>query len=83
MIEFGPDLGKPLLLSLAFTVVGLLLFVFSLWVIEKLTPFSVRKEIEEDQNVAMGIIVGSLILGIALILAASLVDVSVSIGGGP
>jgi uncharacterized membrane protein YjfL (UPF0719 family) len=83
MIEFGPDLGKPLLLSLVFTVVGLLLFVFSLWVIEKLTPFSVRKEIEEDQNVALGIIVGSLILGIALILAASLVDISVNIVGGP
>jgi len=82
MIEFGPDLGKPLLLSLVFTVVGLLLFVFSLWIIEKLTPFSVRKEIEEDQNVALGIIVGSLILGIAIILAASLVDVSVSISGG-
>ena len=83
MIEFGPDLGKPLLLSLVFTVVGLLLFVFSLWVIEKLTPFSVRKEIEEDQNVALGIIVGSLILGIAIILAASLVDISVNIVGGP
>ena len=79
MIEFGPELVKPLVLSLVFTVVGIILFVASLWVIDKLTPFSVRKEIEEDQNVALGIVIGAVILGIAIILAASLLDVSVTV----
>jgi len=82
MIEFGPEIGKPLLLSVIFTVVGLILFVASIWVIEKITPFSLRKEIEEDQNVALGIVVGSMILGIAIILASTLIELNVTITPG-
>ena len=37
--------------------------------IKLLTPFSIRKEIEEDQNVALGIVIGSVIIGLALIIA--------------
>jgi uncharacterized membrane protein YjfL (UPF0719 family) len=37
----------------------------------KVIPFSVRKEIEEDQNTALAIIMGSVILGLAIIIAAS------------
>ena len=81
MIDFGPELGKPLLLSVVFTVVGIILFVASIWVIEKITPFSMRKEIEEDQNTALGIVVGSIILGIAIILASTLIELNVTIGG--
>ncbi|MEO1365965.1 MAG: DUF350 domain-containing protein [Acidobacteriota bacterium] len=42
------------------------------WVATKVTPFSVRKEIEEDQNVALGIILGAVILGISIIVAAAI-----------
>ena len=34
-------------------------------------PFSVRKEIEDDQNVALAIVIASVILGSALIIAAA------------
>jgi uncharacterized membrane protein YjfL (UPF0719 family) len=37
----------------------------------KLAPFSLRKEIEEDQNTALGIIMGAVILGVALIVSAA------------
>ena len=40
---------------------------------EKLTPFSVVKEIEEDQNVALAVIVGAVVLGISIIIAAAIV----------
>jgi uncharacterized membrane protein YjfL (UPF0719 family) len=36
------------------------------------TPFSIRKEIEEDQNIALGIVIGAMLLGIALIIAAAI-----------
>ena len=36
------------------------------------TPFSVRKEIEEDQNIALAIVIASVILGSALIIAAAI-----------
>ena len=38
----------------------------------KVLPFSLRKEIEIDQNTALGIVLGSLILGISIIIAAAI-----------
>lgn len=66
------ELVKPLVTSLVFTLIGVVLFAICIWVIVKVTPFSVRKEIEDDQNISLGIIIGSLILGISIILAASI-----------
>lgn len=66
------NLVQPLVLSLVFTVIALILFAICITLVVRVTPFSVRKEIEEDQNVALGIIIGSMILGIAIILAASI-----------
>ena len=63
---------RPLELTLIFSVVGLAIFALGLWIIVKVTPFSVRKEIEEDQNIALAIIIGSMILGMALIVAAAI-----------
>lgn len=66
------NLVPHLVLAIVFTLVGMLLFGLCIWLIVKLAPFSVQKEIEEDQNTSLGIIMGSLILGIALILAAAI-----------
>ena len=63
---------EPIVLAIVFTVIGMILFGICLLLIVKITPFSVRKEIEEDQNTALGIIIGAMILGIAIILAAAL-----------
>lgn len=56
--------------TLVYFVVGLLLFGFSVWVMEKVAPFSIRKEIEEDQNDALGILMGSTLVSLAILLAA-------------
>ena len=40
--------------------------------INKVAPFSIRKEIEEDQNTALGIVIGSVIIGVAMIVSAAL-----------
>ena len=65
------QLANLLVLTLAFTAVGLILFAFAFWVMNKVAPFSVRKEIEDDQNTALAIVMGSVIIGIALIVAAA------------
>lgn len=52
--------------------VGLVLFGFSVWLMEKVTPFSIRKEIEEDQNTALGILMGSTIIALSILLAAAI-----------
>ena len=56
-----------------FALAGLLLFALAFFIMGKATPFSLRKEIEEDQNVALAIVIGSVIIGIALIIVAAIV----------
>lgn len=57
--------------TLVFVVIGLIIFALTFFVITKATPFSVRKEIEDDQNIALAIVIASVILGSALIIAAA------------
>ena len=58
--------------TVVFVVLGLIVFALAFLVIAKATPFSVRKEIEEDQNIALAIVIGAVILGSALIIAAAI-----------
>jgi len=57
--------------TIVFVILGLIVFALTFLVIAKSTPFSVRKEIEEDQNVALAIVIAAVILGSALIIAAA------------
>lgn len=62
----------PLASTLLYSVVGVAIFIIALLFVDKLTPFSVTKEIEQDQNTALGIIIGSLIIGLSIIIAAAI-----------
>jgi uncharacterized membrane protein YjfL (UPF0719 family) len=64
-------LGELLIETLAFTLLGLILFAVAFWIIKMVLPFSMRKEIEEDHNMALGIIIASIIIGIAMIVSAA------------
>lgn len=66
------DLSGVLVSTAIFTVFGLLVFGIAYTIIVKATPFSIRKELEEDHNVALAIVIGSVIIGIALIIAAAI-----------
>ena len=54
--------------SLLFSVIGILVFVAGFFVVRKLLPFDVHKELEVDQNTAVGLVVASFILGLAFIV---------------
>lgn len=58
--------------TLAFTLIGLILFAVAFWIIVKVSPFSIRKELEDDQNIALGIVIAAVIIGIALIVSAAI-----------
>jgi|UniRef100_A0A7C4LNC7 uncharacterized membrane protein YjfL (UPF0719 family) len=58
--------------AVVFAVIGLATFGVAMWLIVRLTPFSVRKEIEEDHNTAFALIVAALLIGISLIIAAAI-----------
>ena len=70
--NMGVDhLLRALLAVCVFSLVGVAVLAVSVWAMTLVVPFSMRKEIEEDQDVALGIIMGSIILGISIIIAAS------------
>jgi putative membrane protein len=58
--------------AIIFVLLGLLIFAVAFIIIIYVSPFSVKKEIEEDQNTSLGIIIGSVIIGIAIIIAAAI-----------
>ena len=73
MDQFLADLRPGLILgTLVYSLIGMLIFAFSFWIFNKVIPFSIRKEIEDDQNTALGIIIGSLLIGQAVIVAAAI-----------
>ena len=65
-------LGPVLLTTLVFVLLGLLVFALAFVIIVKASPFSVRKELADDQNVALAIVIGSVIIGSAIIVAAAI-----------
>ena len=66
------QLLHQLLVATVFSILGLAILGLVWLVLVKILPFSLRKEMEDDQNVALGIVLGSLILGISLIIAAAI-----------
>lgn len=58
--------------TLIYTVFGVVVFAIAFWVMVKVSPFPIRKEIEADHNVAVAVLMASVILGLAIIIAAAL-----------
>ena len=59
---------RHVLAAVIFAVFGLVVFAIAFFIMVKSSPFSVRKEIEDDQNVALAIVMASVIIGIAIIV---------------
>ncbi|MDQ3711824.1 MAG: DUF350 domain-containing protein [Acidobacteriota bacterium] len=64
------QLLEVLVTTLIFVSIGLIFFVVAYAVLSRV--FSIHKEIEEDQNTALGIVIGSIMIGIAIIIAAAI-----------
>lgn len=65
------NMGDALVSTAVFAGIGLAVFGIAFWLMTRLAPFSVKKEIEEDHNVALAIIMAGVLIGISLIIAAA------------
>ena len=68
MTEFHPGM---LLNALIYALLGIVIFAFSFIIIDKMTPYHLWKEIVEDKNVALAILIGALSIGMCIIIAAA------------
>jgi uncharacterized membrane protein YjfL (UPF0719 family) len=69
---FTNQLLHQLLVAALFSALGLVILGMVWLILVKVLPFSLRKEMEDDQNTALGIVLGCLILGISIIIAAAI-----------
>jgi putative membrane protein len=67
------DLIKGLVGTLVYSVLGIFIMTISFIVIEKITNFSVKKEIIEDENIALGTMFAGFFIAVAIIIAAAII----------
>lgn len=58
--------------SILFALMGVLIFWLCFVIIDKLTPYDLWGEIVEKQNLALGVVVAAMSLGICIIVAAAI-----------
>jgi putative membrane protein len=58
-------------LALAFAFIGIVVFVAAFVLIDRMTPYHLWKEIVEEKNVALAVLVGAMSIGICIIIAAA------------
>jgi uncharacterized membrane protein YjfL (UPF0719 family) len=72
MVVKFDQLMEVLVTTVIFVVIGLVVFSIAFLIMNLVAPFSIRKEIEEDHNTALAIVIGATILGIAMIVSAAI-----------
>ena len=58
--------------TVIFVVLGIIVFAIAFGIVVLVSPFSMKKEIEEEQNTALAIIIGAIMIGLAMIISAAI-----------
>ena len=58
--------------SLLYAVIGVAVFWVAFVIIDKITPYDLWREIVEKQNMALGLVVAAMSLGVCVIIAAAI-----------
>lgn len=66
------QLVHAIVYSLVFSFIGVVVFGVAFFIMTKILPYDFHKEIEEDQNTALGIMLGSVIIGLSIIISSAI-----------
>ena len=58
--------------TLIYLTTGIIIFLLFIILLDKLTPWSLEKELIEDENVALAIIIWAFFIAMGLIIAAAI-----------
>lgn len=58
--------------SILYGLLGILLAIVGYKAFELILPFDVTKELSEDDNPAVGVLMGAVVLGVCIIMAAAI-----------
>jgi uncharacterized membrane protein YjfL (UPF0719 family) len=68
MTEFNPVFA---LNAIVFALIGIVIFIGTFVVLDKLTPYHLWREIVENKNLALAVLLGSMSIGLCMIIAAA------------
>lgn len=63
---------KYIIASLVYSFLGIFVLFLAFWVIEKITPENLWKEILEKHNIALAIVFAAFIIAIAIIISSAI-----------
>ena len=61
-----------LISAVVFTLLGILIFVIAFVVMDRITPYHLWKEIVQEHNIALAVLVGAMSIGICIIIASAI-----------
>jgi putative membrane protein len=62
----------PMLAALIYATIGLAVFGVAFVVVDRLTPYSLWRELIDEKNVALAIVVGAVAIGISIIVSSAI-----------
>lgn len=66
ILEFGAFLNAAI-----WAILGVVIFAGSFYILDKMTPGDLWRQIVEEKNIALAILVGAMSLGLGIIIAAA------------
>jgi putative membrane protein len=69
---FWETQGGHMVASVVYSLIGVGIFAVAFLLMERIAPFSLRKELAEDDNVAVGVLLGSVVIGLSIIIASAI-----------
>jgi uncharacterized membrane protein YjfL (UPF0719 family) len=68
MSDFHPGY---ILNAVVYSVLGIIIFSLAFMIIDKMTPYDLWREICQERNTALAIMVGAMSIGVCIIIAAA------------
>jgi putative membrane protein len=68
----NPNFLNSVLSAVTFAVIGIVIFVVFFVILDWITPYNLWKELNEEKNEALAMVVGAVALGICIIIAAAI-----------
>ena len=65
------DIVKNIEAALVFALIGIVVFVGAFVIIDRLTPYDLWREIVQEKNMALAVLIGAMSIGICIIIAAA------------
>jgi putative membrane protein len=62
----------PMVAALVYATIGLVIFAVAFVLVDRFTPYQLWKEIIDEHNTALAIVVGALAIGISIIVSSAI-----------